>query len=105
MPPAGSRRRRSCEDELLDASRVRGERLRQLDGARGFHALSSVQRWAVVAALALAFVFTAQKLLIIVGLVAVFRAFQRTAVPGDARALATFVGLVGALSWLSMPVR
>ena len=57
----------------------------QLDGARGFHALSSAQRWTVVGALALAFVLTAQKLLIIVGLVAVFRAFQRTAVPGDTR--------------------
>lgn len=77
----------------------------QLDGARGFHALSSAQRWAAVAALALAYVFTAQKLLIIVGLVAVFRAFQRTTAPGDARALATFVALVGALSWLSLPVR
>ena len=77
----------------------------QLDGARGFHALSTWQRWGVVLALALAFALTAQKLLIIIGLVAAFRALQRTSVPGDARALATFVALVGALSWLAIPVR
>ena len=75
----------------------------QLDGARGFHALSTVERWAVVATMAAAFALTHQKLLLIVGAVAVWRAFQRGAVgPGDRRALATFAVLVLALSWLSV---
>jgi Zn-dependent protease len=76
----------------------------QLDGSRGFHALSSAQRVAVVAATALAFFVTGQKLLILVGLVAVFRAFQTTTAAGDSRTLAMFVGLVGALSWLAHAV-
>ena len=75
----------------------------QLDGARGFHALSTAERWTVVAMLAAAFALTHQKLLLVVGAVAVWRAFQRDgAGPGDRRALATFGVLVAALSWLSM---
>lgn len=58
----------------------------------------------MVGALALAFAVTGQKLLII-GLVAIFRAFERTSVPGDAHALGTFLVLIGALSWLAVPVR
>ena len=50
----------------------------QLDGSRGFHALSNVQRLMIVAATALAFFATGQKLLILVGLVATLRAFQST---------------------------
>lgn len=74
----------------------------QLDGSRGFHALSRIQRWAIVAVIALAFVLTQQKLLIIVGAVAVFRAFQKAVVgAGDQRTLVTFALLVAALSWLS----
>lgn len=74
----------------------------QLDGSRGFHALAPAERWMVVAAMALAFVATQQKLLLIVGAVAVYRAVQRPAGPGDRRALATFVLLVAALSWMSV---
>jgi Zn-dependent protease len=77
----------------------------QLDGSRGFHALTSAQRWAAVAAIAVAFMLTGQKLLVIVGLVAGFRAFQRTDVKGDSTTLATFAGLVFALSWLARAVR
>jgi Zn-dependent protease len=73
----------------------------QLDGSRGFHALSSWQRSAVVGAIAIAFYLTSQKLLLIVGAVAVFRAFQKAQHEGDARILATFVALIGALSALA----
>ncbi len=73
----------------------------QLDGARGFHALSSWQRWSAVAALAVAYGLTGQKMLLIVGAVAIFRAFQRVQVEGDNTALGTYVILVFALAWLS----
>jgi Zn-dependent protease len=75
----------------------------QLDGSRGFHALSNLQRLAVVAAAALAFAATGQKLLILLGLVAAFRAFQSTTT-SDNRAFATFMGLIAALSWLARSV-
>lgn len=75
----------------------------QLDGSRGFHALSNGQRLAVVAATAVAFAATGQKLLILVGLVAMFRAFQATTA-SDNRTFATFVGLIVALSWLARSV-
>jgi Zn-dependent protease len=73
----------------------------QLDGSRGFHALSTPQRWGVVIALVAAFLLTHQKMLIIVGAVALFRVFQRTTVPGSHRAFATFVLLIAGLAWLS----
>jgi Zn-dependent protease len=75
----------------------------QLDGSRGFHALSNIQRMTIVAASALAFAATGQKLLILLGLVAAFRAFQATTT-ADSRAFATFVGLIAALSWLARSV-
>jgi Zn-dependent protease len=77
----------------------------QLDGSRGFHALSQWQRLTVVGVVALALFATGQGLLIILGLVAVFRAFQKTATTaGDMQTLVTFVVLVGALSWLARGV-
>jgi Zn-dependent protease len=75
----------------------------QLDGSRGFHALSNVQRLTIVGASALAFAATGQKLLILLGLVATFRAFQTTTA-ADSRTFATFVGLIAALSWLARSV-
>jgi Zn-dependent protease len=76
----------------------------QLDGSRGFHALSRVERWVVVAAIAVAVYLTGQRLLFIVGGVAVWRAAQREVGPGDRRVLATFVVLVAALSWIAKAV-
>jgi len=76
----------------------------QLDGSRGFHALSQWQRLTVVGVVALALFATGQGLLIVLGLVAVFRAFQKTTIAGDVHTLVTFVGLVGALSWLARSV-
>ena len=76
----------------------------QLDGSRGFHVLARWERWGVVAAIALALMLTEQRLLFIVGGVAVWRSLQRETGPGDTRVLATFVGLVLALSWLARGV-
>jgi Zn-dependent protease len=76
----------------------------QLDGSRGFHALSRMERWIVVATIALAVYVTGQRLLLIVGGVAVWRAAQREVGPGDRRVLATFVILVAALSWIAKAV-
>ena len=74
----------------------------QLDGARGFHALSRSQRWVVVGALGLAFLVTSEGLLLLIGAVAVYRALQPSVVTEpNAPALATFLILIGALSWLA----
>jgi Zn-dependent protease len=77
----------------------------QLDGSRGFHALSQSQRWLVVAAVVVALLLTEQRMLFLVGGVAVWRAMQRQSGPGDTRTLATFVVLLFALSALARGVR
>jgi Zn-dependent protease len=76
----------------------------QLDGSRGFHALSRTERWMVVGAIGLALWLTGQRLLWIVGGVAAWRATQKAVGPGDQRTLATFVLLVLALSWIAKAV-
>jgi Zn-dependent protease len=73
----------------------------QLDGARAFHALAAWQRWAAVAAIGAAYLASGHKLLLLVGLVAVWHAARRPAGPGDARALGTYALLVGTLAWLA----
>jgi Zn-dependent protease len=74
----------------------------QLDGARGFHALSRWQRWVVVGALAFAFLVTSEGLLLLIGAVAVYRALQPAVVTEpNMPALATFLVLIGALTWLA----
>ncbi len=72
-----------------------------LDGSHGIKALDRLQRWGIVAAFALAFWLTGFKLIILLALVAGWRAFGRDAGPGDARTLANFVGLIGVLSWMA----
>jgi hypothetical protein len=57
-----------------------------------------------VAAIVGALWVTEQRLLFIVGGVAVWRSLQREVGPGDTRVLATFVGLVVALSLLARSV-
>jgi hypothetical protein len=73
----------------------------QLDGSRGLHVLARWERWTLVAAIALALMLTEQRLLFIVGGVAVWRSLQRETGPGDTRVLATFVVLVIVLSLLA----
>ncbi len=72
-----------------------------LDGSHGFKALNTLQRWGVVAAFALAFWLTSFKLIILLLLVAAWRAFGRDAGPGDAKTFANFLGLIGLLSWMT----
>jgi Zn-dependent protease len=76
----------------------------QLDGSRGFHVLSRMERWIVVATIAAMLWVTGQRLLFIVGGVAVWRAAQKQVGAGDRRVLTTFVVLVVALSWIAKAV-
>ncbi|MEO8879611.1 MAG: site-2 protease family protein [Gemmatimonadaceae bacterium] len=76
----------------------------QLDGSRGFHALSRQERIAVIAAIAIAYLLTNQRLLLLVGVVAVWRAVQKEQGPGDLKAAGTYVVLIAALSWLARGV-
>ena len=73
----------------------------QLDGSRGFHALSRHQRIAATGAVGIAYLLTNQKMLMIVGIVAVWRAVQKQQGPGDQKAFGIYVMLIGALSWLA----
>jgi hypothetical protein len=59
----------------------------------------------VVAAAAIALALTGQRMLFLVGGVAVWRAMQRETGPGDRRTLATFIVLLFALSFLARAVR
>jgi Zn-dependent protease len=76
----------------------------QLDGSRGIHVLARWERWVLVAAIAGALMLSEQRLLFLVGGVAVWRSLQQETGPGDTRVLATFVVLVLALSWLARGV-
>ena len=76
----------------------------QLDGSRGFHALSKEERWVVTGAIAIALWLTGVPVLWLVGAVAVWRAVREDGGPGHAPTLATFVVLVAALSWFARSV-
>jgi len=76
----------------------------QLDGSRGFHALSRPQRWMVVAAIAAALALTGVRLLWILAAVAVFRTVRGEQGPGHQPTLLTYAGLVLALSWFARAV-
>jgi Zn-dependent protease len=76
----------------------------QLDGSRGFHALSRQQRWVVIAVIGAALWLTGVGVLWIVGAVALFRTVRGEAGPGHAPSLVTFAGLVLALSWFARHV-
>lgn len=79
----------------------------QLDGSRGFAALSRPQRWMACLAAAGAALLAQQPILWVVAAVGAWRALQENHEAGDDRALFTYVGLVAALStvWLAtLPV-
>ena len=76
----------------------------QLDGARGFHALTRQERWIVVSVVALALWITGMRMLWIVGAVAVHQAIGGKAGPGHRPTLVTFAGLVLALAWFARAV-
>jgi Zn-dependent protease len=76
----------------------------QLDGSRGVHVLARWERWALVGAVVVALMLTAQRILLVVGAVAAWRSLEPEVGPGDTRVLATFGLLVIALSWLARGV-
>lgn len=74
----------------------------QLDGGRGFRSLSRVERWIMLAVMLIAWWLTKEGLLVLLALGAVYRAFQKDApAERDPVTLATFTGLIAALSWLA----
>ena len=74
----------------------------QLDGARGFSALSRPQRWIACLTAAGGALLARQPMLWLVAGVGVWRAFQANTEPGDRRALLTYVGLVVALAAIGL---
>jgi Zn-dependent protease len=77
----------------------------QLDGGRGFRALSRHQRWFAVAALGSIWVLTAEPLLFLLGLAGVANAFSQAPEEGDNAMLALYAALALLLALLSrLPV-
>jgi Zn-dependent protease len=74
----------------------------QLDGARGFHALNAARRWIAVLAIAAMFLLTGQKMLVLVGAVALYRAFQRNEGEAHTTVLLTYIGLMVSHALLSV---
>ena len=68
------------------------------------HVLGRTERWALVGFIVLALAMTEQRLLFLVGAIAVWRAMQQEVGPGNSRVLATFVVLVIALAFLARGV-
>jgi len=76
----------------------------QLDGSRGFHALSRQERWIVIAVICAAIWLTGVGVLWLVAAVALYRTLNGEAGPGHQPTLFTFSGLVLALSWFARHV-
>jgi Zn-dependent protease len=76
----------------------------QLDGSRGFHALGRAQRWIIVAVVLVALLLTGQRILVLVGAGAIWRAMQHQGGPGDTQTITTFIVLILALSGLARSV-
>lgn len=78
----------------------------QLDGGRGFHALTREQRWFIVAICGAVFAASHEAMVAIIGFLAVFRAFERNAErAADWRAFATFGVLLVTLAGIVMLAR
>jgi Zn-dependent protease len=77
----------------------------QLDGSRGFHAFSRTQRWIAVAVLGAAYAATREGMLVLVALVAVWRAMEKNQkTTHDWPALTTYAVLVLAFAALTTVV-
>src|SRR4051812_31321779 len=75
----------------------------QLDGGRAFRALSRPQRWMAAVALAVAWSLTSEGLLLLLLIVAVWRAASdRPAAKPDVGSLVTYVALVATLSAMTL---
>lgn len=77
----------------------------QLDGSRGFHALSRSQRWVVVSTIGIALALTGVGLLWILGAVAIYRTIRGEQGPGHQPTVVTFAVLILALSWFARAVQ
>ena len=74
-----------------------------LDGGRGFRALTRSQKWISVAVIALMWIVSHEGLLVLILLIAIFSAFQKSqAAAPDRRALLEYCGLIVALTVVSM---
>jgi Zn-dependent protease len=73
----------------------------QLDGARGFHALSANERWLAVAMCTLAVGLSGVGVLWLVAAVGAYSAFRHTPGPGSTATLVTFAALIAGLTWLA----
>jgi Zn-dependent protease len=69
----------------------------QLDGARGMDALNRWQRAALVLVIAVTFALTREKLLVIIGAVALYHVVRAPERQGDVRMMALFAALIAAL--------
>ena len=76
----------------------------QLDGSRGFHALSRQERWGVIAACGVALWLNGVRMLWLVAAVALFRTVRGEQGPGHPPTLWTFAVLILALSWFARAV-
>lgn len=75
----------------------------QLDGSRGFAALTRQQRWMVLGTIAIAGAVTREGMLLLVGLVALWRAFEKQLPPRpDWGALGYYTLLIASLSGFAM---
>jgi Zn-dependent protease len=75
----------------------------QLDGSRGMHALSRAERWIIVVTIGIAFWLTQERMLLLIGVLAIYRTFDKDApAERDPATLGTFIILIAALSWLSI---
>ncbi len=72
----------------------------QLDGGRGFHALTRPQRWIAALVIGGAWMFTHQGLLLLLLILAIVQAFRPAAERPDNGALAMYSGLIIVLTWL-----
>ena len=76
----------------------------QLDGSRGFHALSHAERGLAVVAVGIALWATGVGVLWFVAAIGLYRAVSGESGPGHYPTLATYFLLVFALSWLARSV-
>jgi Zn-dependent protease len=72
----------------------------QLDGGRGFSSMSRPERWLAVAAIAAAWFFSEESLLLLIA--GCFQAFQAAPDKNDRIGVVQYIGLVAALSALCM---
>lgn len=75
----------------------------QLDGSRGFHALARMQRWLMVAVIAVVWLITREGLLVLLALAAGWRAFEKqTERPNDWRIFAHYSALLAIAAAFTM---